>query len=80
MSVFVQNEPQLKNLRDFWPNVERREGRRRRRCERGPTPAGQPWPTGRGSYQACESPQCGQPTEVETAAWKTKPQAHEYIA
>lgn len=39
------------------------------------------WPTGRGArYQACEPPQCGQPTEVETAAWKTKPHSHEYIA
>ena len=25
-------------------------------------------------YQAWVSPQCGQPTEVETAAWNTKPQ------
>jgi hypothetical protein len=31
-------------------------------------------------YQACEPPQCGQPTEVETVAWKTKPHSHEYIA
>jgi hypothetical protein len=31
-------------------------------------------------YQACEPPQCGQPTEVETAAWKMKPHPHEYIA
>jgi hypothetical protein len=31
-------------------------------------------------YQACEPPQCGQPTEVETVAWKMKPHSHEYIA
>jgi hypothetical protein len=31
-------------------------------------------------YQACEPPQCGQPTEVETTAWKMKPHPHEYIA
>jgi hypothetical protein len=26
------------------------------------------------AYQACVALQCGQPTEVETGAWKTKPQ------
>jgi len=27
-------------------------------------------------YQACASPQCGQPTVVETLASKTHPQVH----
>ncbi len=45
----------------------------------GPAGAG-PEPASPASYQACESPQCGQPTEVETAAWKMKPHPHEYIA
>jgi hypothetical protein len=31
---------------------------------------------GGGCYQACESPQCGQPTDVETAASNTYPQRH----
>ena len=40
-----------------------------------------PGPTRRGrAYQACEPPQCGQPTEVETDAWKMKPHSHEYTA
>jgi hypothetical protein len=42
--------------------------------------AGSPAATDAAYYQACEPPQCGQPTEVETAAWKTKPHSHEYIA
>lgn len=33
-----------------------------------------------GRYQACAPPQCGQPTEVETAASNTNPHSHEYRA
>jgi hypothetical protein len=32
---------------------------------------------GRDAYQACVSPQWGQPTEVETGASNTKPQPQE---
>ena len=34
------------------------------------------WPGTRG-YQACSVPQCGQPTDVVTAALKAKPHMHE---
>jgi hypothetical protein len=34
------------------------------------------WGCRSGSYQACEAPQCGQRTVVETDAANTNPQAH----
>jgi hypothetical protein len=57
---------------------ERRHGSRRVPPAAG---AGAFGSTARGwSYQACEPPQCGQPTEVETSASNTNPHSHEYTA